>query len=301
MRIIFFTFFLFSALIAQNQETLLLGEQQVHEIYFESREDGIEKVSIYISKYRENGNYEDSTFTGFENYNRKGELVAKTNYSGKGQKLVHSQYSYEYTEGNMTAFQFIQTSPSSNFGRQGDFKYTIDGLLIHQGHSLANIKYSYYADGRMKTKSYFYNNKGSEETEPWIHYYMYDDSLNLIHVDTDKESTEQSSFFDERNELIRHDYYPGVAYSKYEYDQKGNCIKQLDFELGKKDWDSTVFIYSYRNDNQIASSGSLNKKGKLFLDTEFEYDAKGRLKAVLYLRRNKRKLIKKYFYTPFIE
>ena len=262
MRNTLFSVLLLFVSVATAQETLLLGEQQEHEVYFEARTDGIEKVNIYSSKYRKKGNYKDSSLVGFEIYNKKGEMIGKTNYSGSGSKATYSQFSYDYQDGRMTAFHFIQTSPAGNFGRQGEFEYNSDGLLIYQSHSMANIKYAYYTDGRKKTKSYFYNNKGASDSEPWIHYYLYDDSLNLIHVDTDKESKKQTSFYNDKNELIRHDYYPGFAYSTYEYDAKGNCTKQVDFELGKKDWDSTVFVYAYNNEGKITTSGTLNKKGK---------------------------------------
>ena len=284
-----------------SQETLLLGEQKLEEIYFTPRADQVEKVSIYSSKYKKKGNYKDSTLKGIENYDKHGFLTAKTSYSGKGAKMSYSQYSYEYHNENMVAYRFIYTSASGNFGRSGNFEYLPNGKLKLQEHSMANIKYGYFSDGRLKTKTYFYNNGDVEDTEPWIHYYIYDDSLNLIHVDTEKDSKKQTSFYDDNNNLIKHDYYPGFAYTTYTYDKKGNCIGQIDYEQGKKDWDSTIFKYEYNENGQIIKSSSSNKKGKIEINETFTYDAKGRLKSLIYFRKNKAKVIKKYVYQKFKE
>jgi hypothetical protein len=278
------------------QESLLLGEQKSEDVYFEKKTDGVEKIIKYISKYKKKGNYKDSIMIGFEDYNPDGTLKSKTAIRGKGDKKTYQQFKYEYANEQMISFLFMQSGRDGSYGRNGKFEYDSEGRLALQEHSMANIRYDYHEDGRMKTKSYFYNNKGADESKPWVNYYLYDSLNHLKHVDTDPNSTKQTTFYNEKNELVKNDYYPGVAYSTYKYDEKGNCTEQVDYEVEKKGWDSITYIYTYMPDNKIATSGTKDKKGRIWLSEEHVYLENGNLKSILYYRKNKRKTIKKFFY-----
>jgi hypothetical protein len=297
MKLTFFAFAFTLGLNSFSQESLLLGEQMSKDVYFTPRVDRVSKVHFYISKYHKKGIYKDSLLVGFEDYDNSGFLISKSNFRGMGSKQTYQKFQYEYRDGLMSSFAFMQTGVAGNFGRQGKFEYNEEGFISMQEHSLANIRYEYYEDGRLKTKSYFYNNKGTEDSKPWVNYYLYDSLNYLKHVDTDPESQLQTSFHNSKGELIKNDYYPGVAYSTYEYDEIGNCTKQVDFELGKKDWDSLVYVFTYNPDNQLATSGNLDKKGRKSLTEEHTYNSKGQLETIYYYRKNKRKQVKKFFYN----
>ena len=296
MRYIILSLFSLLSAVNWSQESLLLGEQKVEDVFFELRSDGVEKITKYISKYNKKGKYKDSTLIGFEDYNLDGTLASKTAIRGKGDKKTYQQFKYEYVDQKMVSYFFMQTGQAGNFGRNGKFEYDQNGRLVLQEHSLANIRYDYYNDNRLKTKSYFYNNKGADESEPWVNYYIYDSLNHLKHVDTDPKSEKQTSFHNTKGELVKNDYYPGIAYSTYKYDEKGNCIEQVDFEIDKKGWDSITYVYTYMPNNKIATSGTKDRKGRVWLSEEHIYNEKGNLKEILYYRKNKRKTIKKFFY-----
>ena len=281
--------------LAHTQESLLLGELKAEDIYMTPRTDGAIKVATYIFKYSKKGIYTDSTITGFEQFGEDGLIKSKVNFTGKKRQNSNS-FTYEFEGENMIRFSYLSISEDGNYGRQGEFSYDGEDFLIHQKHSLANIRYEYHSDGRMKTKSYFYDNKGEAETEPWVNYFFYDDSLNLIHVDPDPNSTAQTSFYNDKNELIKHDYYPGVAYSTYAYDITGNCTKQVDYEMDNKGWDSIVYIFTYDQANKLVSSGQQDKKGNVFLDEKRIYLENDELKEIIYYRKNKPRFVKRFNY-----
>ncbi len=282
------------------QESLLLGELKAEDIRFTPRTDGAEKITSYFFKVSKKEGYNASDIVGFEQYYENGLIRSKVSFNGKNKQNSNS-FNYEYDGFNMVRFSFLSISDNGNYGRQGEFTYDEFNRLVLQKHSLANIRYEYYPDGRMKTKAYYYDNKGESETEPWINYYFYDNQLNLIHVDPDPKSTSQTSFYNDKNELIKHDYYPGIAYSTYAYDSVGNCIQQVDYEMGKKHWDSTKFLFTYNERGQLVTSGQMNKKGKIFLDEEHKYLPNGEPKEIIYFRKNKAKFVKHFNYEYFEE
>lgn len=279
----------------QAQESLLLGELNSEDIYLKPRTDGAIKVSTYSFKYSKKGKYLDSTLVSFEQYDENGYISDKVSFSGKEGQNSNS-FKYTFDKGKMMAFGFLSIHEQGNYGRQGEFNYDSKNRLIFQKHALANIHYAYYEHGGMRTKSYYYDNKESHDTEPWVNYFIYDDSLNLIHVDTDEKSAGQTSYYNDKNELVKHDYYPGVAYSIYEYDLKGNCVKQIDYELDKKKWDSTVYVYGYNENNQLSSSGTEKRNGRVLIDEKRFYLANGELKEIVYYRKRKPRFIKRFIY-----
>lgn len=281
-----------------GQESLLLGEQRLDEVYFEARTDGTQKINFYQSKYRGDKPKKDSTLVGFETYTKAGFIQSKASFTGKN-GINTNTFNYDFQDGLMSEYSFLAISEEGNYGRAGEFSYDSKKRLILQKHALSDIKYSYAANGTLHTKSYFYNNGDPTNSEPWVHYYFYDDNLNLIHVDTDPECKQQTSFYDEHNQLIKHDYYPGVAYSSYEYDSLGNCKIQRDYELVKNKWIEQTYCFSYDDKGNLISSGSLNKKGKCILSEERFYLQNGELDYIIYLKKGKRKWMKTFNYLPF--
>jgi hypothetical protein len=279
---------------------LLLGEQKADEVYFVPRKDSVKKIAVYGYRYHKKGKYKDSTLIKIEEYGTNGMLIAKVHIIGKkGDRW--SRYNYTFNEKDeMVSFQYNYNGPDGNYGKSGDFEYNISGQLTLQVHSLANIKYTYYKDGRMKTKSYSYNNGNSENRNGWTDFYIYDEKNNLIHVDQDSSSKKQTSFYNEKNELVRNDYYPGVAYSTFSYDENGNCSSQMDYELNDNDdWDSTLYRFNYNNENRLTTTASSKKKGRITLDEERVYDPNGRLLKIILYRKGKRRSVKKYFYESY--
>ena len=287
------------SIFGTSQETLLLGEQRAEEVYFIAHKDTVKKIAVYGYRYSKKANYKDSTLLKIEEYGTNGMLLAKVNIIGtKGDRW--SKYNYTFNEKDeMISFQFLYNGPDGNYGKSGKFSYNAQGLLITQEHALANIKYDYHEDGRIKTKSYFYNNGDSESSNGWTDHYKYDENNNLIHVDQDASSNKQTTFYNDKNELVRNDYYPGVAYSTFTYDSLGNCNQQVDYELNKNDWDSTLYQFSYNSDNLLATTLSSKKKGRITVDEERFYDNRGRIIRIIVYRKNKKRALKKYFYENY--
>ncbi|MCB9223110.1 MAG: hypothetical protein H6582_02945 [Crocinitomicaceae bacterium] len=283
-----------------TQESLLLGEIKLDEIQTELRYDQAEKVQIYGSRYNKKNIYKDSTLKGFENYSKDGELLDRTTFGGKNDQVSYSK-KYRYDDKHrVVAYDFIISGNGDIIGQTADFLY-IGNRLNKQVISLANIHYNYYSDGRLRSKSYYYNNRGEIDAEPWILWFIYDDNKNLIHVDADSSTDVQTMFYNEANLLIKNNYYPGVAYSTFSYDEKGNCIRQADFEMGKKDWDSTIYIFQYDSKNRLVRSGTENKKGKLIVEKDWKYNEKDQLVYELFYHKSKPKYIYRYIPSYFKE
>ena len=285
--------------VVYGQESLLLGEIKIEDIQPEKNLHHAETVTIYGRKYRKKGNYKDSTVKGKIEYLSSGLLMEKIVYGGKKNRDRYGKkYSYDES-GNVIEYNNWVQSGGSYHNRRATFTYNIKNQVVSQEISLANIVYTYFPDGRLKTKSYFYNNNGVQDTEPWTTYYIYDEQKNLIHADTDTSKWQQTSFYNEDNQLILHNYYPGVAYSTYKYDSLGNCIRQVDYERGKKDFDSTVYIFEYNPEGQITKSSTLNKRGKVIPEKELFYDEKGQIIAEIFYRRGKPKWLNRYQYLYY--
>lgn len=303
MKLIISLFLLTLCYIPFAQESLLLGEIKLDEIQTEKDTNGVEQVVIYGMKYKKNGHYKDSVVKGVLDYSHSGDLVMKTLYGGKkNQNSYVKKYQYDLY-GYVTSYDFQVTTKNGVNGQSNDFFYNTKHQVTKQVITLATIAYSYYPDGRISKKMYYYNNRGETDTEPWTILFEYDQNKNLIHADTDTSGNIQTSFYDDKGQLIRHDYYPGVAYTTYKYDSTGNCIKQTDYELGKKDWDSTVYLFAYDTEGRLISSSSSDKRGKISKDQEWVYNSKGQLVMEVFYKRNKPKWINRYNYTyyPFKE
>ena len=113
----------------------------------------------------------------------------------------------------------------------------------------------------------------------------------------------QTSFYNHLNQLVKHDYYPGIAYTTYEYDTLGMCSRQVDYELGKKDWDSTVYVYNYDTEGRLIRSSSSKKKGKITTDQEWIFNQKGQVIQEIIYQKGKKRWIYEYTYEyyPFKE
>lgn len=283
-----------------GQESLLLGELKLDEIQTELRSDGTEKIMIYGSKYKNSGVYKDSTLKGFMDYSKDGELLNRTSFGGKNNAVKYTR-KYKYDDQHrVLSFDYIISGNGEIIGQTSDFIYVGD-YLARQIISLANIAYNYHPDGRIKSKSYYYNNKGEIDTKPWILWFIYNEDNNLINADPDSTSDLQTMFYNDNGQLIKNDYYPGVAYSTFEYDNNGNCTRQVDYEFGKKDWDSTVFVFNYDPENRLIRSGTENKKGKVLVEKDWKYNSKGQLEYELFYQGNKPKYIYRYNYSYFKE
>jgi hypothetical protein len=300
MKILLVPLFILVSNTMTAQESLLLGELKLDEIQTEIRKDGVEKAWIYGAKYNKKGIYKDSTLKGFQHYSVEGELLDRSTFSGSKDKVKYTR-KYEYDDqSRVISYDFIISGNNEVISQRSDFLYSGD-FLARQVISLANIHYSYHEDGRLKAKAYYYNNKGELDTKPWTIWFIYDENKNLINADPDSTLDNQTMFYNEENQLVKNDYYPGIAYSTFEYDQAGNCIRQVDYEVGKKDWDSTVYIFQYDTENRLVRSGKENKKGKLFVDQDWKYNAEGQLVYELFYRKNKPKFIYRYSYDYFKE
>jgi hypothetical protein len=280
---------------AHTQESLLLGELKSDEIQIDIRTDHVKKALIFGYKYKKKNNYKDSTIKGIEDYSMKGELTNRTTFGGKKNQTSYSKkYGYD-SQSNVISYDYIISGNGETIGQTADFFYS-SKRLTRQVISLANINYNYHPDGRLKSKAYYYNNRGEIDSDPWTIWFVYDDNKNLIHADADTTKGIQTSFYNEKNELIKHDYYPGVAFSTFSYDENGNCSKQVDYELGKKDWDSTIFIFQYDDKNRLVRSSRQVKKGKVRVDKDWKYNAQDQLEYELFYRKGKPKYIYKYYY-----
>ena len=300
MKFVLFTAFLLSFSSLRAQESLLLGEMKLDEIQTQIRKDNVQKVLIYGSRYKKNGVYKDSTFKGFEDYSNEGELLNRTTFGGKKDEISYTK-KYAYNKDHLvTKYDFLISGNGEIIGQSSDFTYYQD-RISKQIISLANISYYYYEDSRIKSKSYYYNNRGEIDSEPWTIWFIYDENKNLIDADNDTSNQKQTMFYNENMQMIKNDYYPGVAYSTFAYDQKGNCTRQVDYEMGKKDWDSTVFIFQYDDKNRLIRSATENNKGKLMVEKDWKYNAKGQLLYELYYKKNKPKYIYRYSYEYFKE
>lgn len=277
------------------QESLLPGELKLEEIKIQPKAPELEKIEGYLAKYKKKKSPKDSVKVVTELYNHLGLLTSKTTVNPNN-PAQFSKLSYGYFNDQLVEYAWIQNNNGAIDGRTGTFKYDAKGRCIEQTHSLAIIKYSYDQEGKLTTKSYHYNN-GNASSEPWVHHYIYDDNGWLIHVAEDPESKEQTYFYDSTGQLILNDYYPGVAYSTYAYDEKGNCTQQVDFEMGKKGWDSTAYVFTYYPDGKIKSTGIVKKKNRVWNTEEYVYNARGEMSVVYYLRRNKRKRMKRFYFS----
>lgn len=286
--------------LALSQESLMYGEVRLDEVQTQKGAENVEEVQIFGMKYKKNGFYRDSTLKGSIYYSSKGEEIERTIYFGKKNNLMHrKKYDYDLA-GNVLSFDEYRSQKGGGvLGKSVDYFYDDQNRLIKQVISLATITYEYYPDGRLLSKSYTYNNGGTENGEPWVMLFEYDERGNLIHADQDTTGSLQTSFYNEKNQLIRHDYYPGYAYSTYEYDSLGNCSKQVDYTLGKKGWEEQTFVFKYDSEGRITHSYSSGKKGRLYLDQEWVYFKDGRLKAEYFYVKNKRKWVNRYYYQYY--
>lgn len=283
--------------ITMGQESLLLGELRTDEIKPSRIDEKFNKCLIIGYKYKKKGNHKDSTIVGIEDYSKKGELVCRTTFSGKKNRDSYKKTYHYDRQGNVIGYEYLITRGGTVLGQTVDFTYDHANQLSSQTISLATIRYSYYPDGRLLYKSYFYNNRAQEDSEPWKIYFEYDEKNNLIHADTDTTGNLQTSFYNDKNELIQHDYYPGVAFSTYKYNDNKNCIRQVDYERGRKDWDSTVFIFAYDNRGNLIQSSSSGKNGKIYLDRQWEYNSDGMLVSEIAYVKNKARKIYFYYYV----
>ena len=282
----------FSCFCIYAQESLLPGELKLDEITIKAKSRNLQKVEGFLMKYKKGKQPKDSLKVVTELYNHLGLITSKVSVNPKN-PAVFSKLSDGYFNDQLMEYAWIQNNGSGIDGRTGTFEYDAQGRCILQTHSLARIKYSYNSAGKLATKSYHYNNGGSA-TKPWIHYYLYDENGWLKHVSEDPESSEQTYFYDSTGQLILNNYYPGVAYSRYDYDQYGNCTSQIDYEANKKGWDSTIYAFTYYPNGQIKTSGTIVKRGKLQLTEEYLYNSKGEMTCVFYLKRNRRKRLKRF-------
>ena len=299
MKFLLLYLFLSIGYITISQESLLLGEIKLDELKPEQRNDDVKKILIYEYKFKKRGNYKDSTLQGFQDFSEEGYLLNRNSFFGR--KLRNSvRHSYTYdADGNVLQYEQLFSSGEGLNARIATFQYNQAGRAVEQQVSLATIRYAYHADGRLKTKSYYYNNRGALDTEPWTHYYFYNEDKQLIHVDTDENSEQQTSYYDDQGNLVRHDYYPGYAYTTYKYDDQGNCIRQVDFEKDKNDWDSTVFQYNYDAKGRLILSSSSNKRGKIQRDQEWVYNEKGQIDHIIEYKRDRPKRLYRYFFEYY--
>lgn len=300
MRKIFNTVLLIIiSLTVYGQESLLLGEIKLDEIQPKKNLHNVETVTIYGMKYKKRGNYKDSIVKGTIEYLSSGLMMENVVFGGKKNRDRYiKKYDYD-AYGNIVAYDNMYMSKGGILNRRSTYSYNNENQVIAQEISLANIVYSYFPDGRLKTKSYYYNNNGVKDTEPWTTYFIYDQDKNLIHADTDTSKWEQTSFYNENNQLILHNYYPGIAYSTYRYDSTGNCIRQVDYEKGKKDFDSTVFTFEYNDQGQLTKSSTQNRRGKIIPEKEMFYDEKGQKIAEIFYQRGKPKWLNRYQYLYY--
>jgi hypothetical protein len=290
---------LLMTLTVNSQESLLLGEIKLDEIQPQKGDENLEIVMIYGKKYKKNGYYKDSINKGSIYYNSRGDLLENTTFSGKKNRNKYvKKYLYDLF-GNVTSFDYQISTDGVVIGKTVDFFYNDRGKLTRQVISLANITYNYNTSGKLSSKKYYYNNGNDTFGAPWSIYFKYDENGNLIHADHDTSGNVQTSFYNDKNQLIRHDYYPGVAYSTYFYDEQSNCVKQIDYEIGKKGWDSTAFVFAYDKADRLIMSSSSNKKGKISIDQEWIYFEDGRLKAEIFYRKNKKKWVNRYYYEYY--
>lgn len=300
LLIIFLGLICFEPLVF-GQESLLLGELKLDEISPQKRTDGVKKILIYGMKYKKRGNYKDSSLQAIEDFSENGELLNRTTFGGrKGERSYKKSYTYD-EQGNVTSFVNMAQGGMGVEARVANFVYNGKNQLVKQNISLANIVYEYFSDGRLKSKAYYYNNGSESNTEPWFSYFFYDDSLNLVHVGSDSTYSSSTSFYDDKNQLILHDYYPGVAYSKYSYDERGLCIQQVDYEMGKKGWDSTQFFYHYNDARVLDQTSSINRKGKFSLERQRNFDKNGLLISEIFYRKRRPKRFYSYTYSYFKE
>lgn len=283
------------------QESLLLGEFKLDELMVPKRIDGAEKSVIYQYKYSRKNKYKDSVLVGIENYTTNGELLIRTSFYGKKQAYVIKKiYTYDKNSRLLT-YEITQRTKAGVLGKYTAFEYNEKGQAIEQHTSLANIIYAYLKDGRLSSKAYFYQNKGEIDSDAWFQYFEYDSLKNLIHVDNDTSGNVQTSFYDNQNRLIKHEYYLGVAYSTYKYNDRNDCIRQVDYSRNKRDWDSTVFVFDYDHEGRLIRSSSSAKNGKILKDREWNYNLDGQLTSeILYVKGKPNKRYR-YFYSYFTE
>ncbi|MEX1002691.1 MAG: hypothetical protein WDZ35_11300 [Crocinitomicaceae bacterium] len=300
MRLLITSLSFFISLSSLSQESLLLGEIRHDEVQPEKTSKGIQKISIYQFRYKKNNHYKDSTLQGVQDFSEEGLKVKRISFFGKkNQHYINSHYEYN-ASGSVVKRKEILHADGDLTAQLSTFEYNAAGQLVRQITSLASITYDYFQDGRLKTKTYYYNERGGfGDSEPWIHYFIYNGAQQLIHVDTDTTSDEQTSFYNEKGELIRHDYYPGFAYTTYTYDERGNCTKQVDYEMGKKDWDSTVFEFAYDSKDRLILSSSSNKRGKINRDQKWVYTQDGNVDYIIEYKRNRPKLLYRYYYDYY--
>lgn len=289
------------SLYSFGQESLLLGEVKLDEIEPPSRTDNVKKELCFGYKYSKKGKYKDSTIQSIRDYSKEGLMLVSNLFYGKKNSYSHKDmYSYDQTGRVISYNSFFGDGTGVN-GTSVEYSYNSKGQVARQLISLANIVYEYYPDGRLRSKSYYYNNRGEIDSEPWVILFEYDSLLNLIHADADTTGSTQTSFYNGKNELIEHHYYIGTAYTKYKYDDLGNCIEQTDFELGKKGWDSTTFYFTYDEKSRLVLSSASGKKGKVFKKRQWIYNESGQLSEELMFRRNKPKRRYKYYLEYFKE
>ena len=296
MRLIITILFLFTQLSTIfSQESLLLGEQKLDEIKPQKVSPEIQKISIYQFKHRKRRTYKDSTLQGIQQYDENGLLTERLSFYGKkNESFVKYGYDYDKT-GNVTVYKRRVQNNEGITLQTASFAYDSNNRVKKQIISLATIEYDYHEDDRLEKKTYYFSGGGSD-TEPWIHYFFYNKNKQLIHVDTDSTSDEQTSFYNEDGELIMHEFYPGYGYSTYAYDDDGNCTRQVDYEKVKEDWDSTVYLFEYDEKNRLTHTSSSNKRGKIWRDQKWVYFEDGRINYIIEYKRNRPKWLYRYYY-----
>lgn len=173
----------------------------------------------------EKSNNDKPTGTIKFTYNNDNKLILKTSYYSD--KTVESSTSYKYDEKS----RIIED---------------ITNEKDDEGNDILRAKNTYSYDENNKltnwTESFF------DEKENIIHNYLYDENGILIEETSNNysnEVVEKTTFeYDKSNKLIRKTIERGVYTTivyEYEYDQKGNCIKILEYK-GEK----LIFIYEYK-------------------------------------------------------
>jgi hypothetical protein len=292
------TLLILSLGLIYGQESLLLGELKLNAIQTTQGKKNLEEVIIYGKKYKNSGNYKDSVVKGTIYYSSRGNEINRTTYSGKNNENTYVRKYFYNLENKVVSIDNQMTTNGEVLGKSWEFYYNEDGLISRQIISLANITYNYSTEGKIKNKKYYYNNGNGTFGEPFIILFEYDFLGNLIHADADTSGSLQTSFYNDKNELIRHDYYPAVAYTTYRYDENGNCIEQMDFEISNKGWDSIQYVFTYDSNNRLLTSAT-TKKGKAYIDQEFIYFEDGRLKAEILYRKNKKRWVNRYYYQYY--
>lgn len=153
-----------------------------------------------------------------------------------------------------------------------DLYYKLNGYKIeYRNDDFENTKIVYDKKGN-KIEESFYDEKGNLEAKIGMEGAPKSPAVFLFKYDNENRITEER-FFAKNGLLIRFNNY---AIIQYEYDDRGNKIRESFFDDHHRLDKSNIFKFD-ENNNKIEES-SYNEKGELIhRATRYKYDVKGRL------------------------